>query len=64
MCQCLHLFLILWYCFSATAELVSYGSSAGSGVSDSNGIYESDLEEMQKKWAQYKPGDKLDRYSK
>ena len=50
--------------FSAIGEMVSYSSPAGSGVSDSTGIYESDLGEMQKKWAEYKDGDALDRYSK
>ena len=64
MCHCFHVLLILWYCFSATSEMVSNSSSAGSGVSDSEGIYESDLEEMQKKWAEYKDGSALDRYSK
>ena len=40
---------------------MSYGSSGGSGLSDSEGFYESDLEEMQKKWAMYKHGDALER---
>ena len=43
---------------------MSYGSSGGSALSDSEGFYESDLEDMQKKWAQYSDGDVLDRYSK